>query len=73
MSQIATHSTFSTSGDAAEAAPHAASRFGHALKTYLYAMREGAAASHRYEALRNNGLSHEQAIARAMSDTGFGT
>lgn len=69
MSQTASHPTFSTR----EAAPASATRFGQSIKDFIDALREGMAAQQRYESLRGFGVSHDQAITRALSETGFGS
>lgn len=74
---IMSHSTFDATLDSADVMPDATSRpgagIGASLRTYLESMREGIAASRRYEILRGRGLSHEQAITRAFAETGVST
>ena len=42
------------------------------LAIYLEALRDGVAMGRRYEALKGRGISHDQALTRALSETGYG-
>ncbi|HRD76345.1 MAG TPA: hypothetical protein PK264_10440 [Hyphomicrobiaceae bacterium] len=42
------------------------------LRAYVEALREGAAMSRRYEALRSNGVPHSQAIERVFGSGSIG-
>lgn len=68
MSQTASHTAF-----ASKAAPVSTARVGRSVKDFIDALREGLATQQRYETLRGAGVTHDQAITRALSETGFGT
>lgn len=74
---IMSHTTFDTSlVSATEISGTSTSpktSFGHSFRLYLDAMREGIAASRRYDALCSQGITHEQALTRALAETGFGS
>ncbi len=74
---IMSQSTFNVTIDPTDVVPEVKADVGggfiRGLRTYFDAMREGLAASRRYEVLRGRGLSHDQAIARALVETGFST
>lgn len=55
------------------AAAAALSGFGHSLRSVLQAVREGLAAGRHYESLRGQGMGSQEALDRALAETGFGS
>lgn len=63
---LSTHADDARSG-------HSLTGFGRSLRNVLAAVRQGITAGHHYEALRGQGLGSQEALNRALAETGFGS
>jgi hypothetical protein len=72
MAITTAHTTVTTIADAPAMAAKPRLKLRTRLAAYIEALREGMAMSRRYEALKGQGFTHDRALAKAMSETGFG-